>query len=81
MLPYLEPEKRLRTVPAHLRAALLGDAAPTNEFDARLVAAIHRAFSPGRILVIQPEEFDSRVVLYGMHFEGPCALADVRERY
>ena len=81
MLQYLEPEKRLRAVPAHLRAALLGQEAPGNEFDARLVAAIHKAFEPGRILAIDPGEFDARIALYGMKFEGPCALADVRERY
>lgn len=81
MLPYLEPEKRSRVVPTHLRAALLGQSGPENEFDARLIAAIHRAFEPGRILAISEESFSSRIFLYGMTFEGLCSIADVRERY
>lgn len=82
MLQYLEPEKRLRAVPAHLRTALMGEAGPDNEFDARLIAAIGRAFHPGRIVGFSSApEFTSRVILYGITFEGPLIMAEVAERY
>lgn len=82
MLDRLEPEKRLRTIPAHLVGHFINGIPLGNSFDETLARAVESAFAPGHIAEIGDlEAFSARLKFAGVDYEGDCVRVVVLEKY
>jgi hypothetical protein len=82
MLEKLEPEKRIRSVPAHLVGYFVNGIPLENAFDETLARAVEAAFEPGRIAdAFDLVHFCGRLKLAGVDYEGDCVRVVVLERY
>lgn len=78
----LEPERKPRSIPAHLAGYFLNGEALGNTFDETLARAVESAFKPGRIReALDARPFHARLKLAGVDFEGDCVQVIVAEKY